>query len=143
MYYRWLSPVHAAFFRDKVFRSVWFPLRYLIFWRFQRITKGYLHGHGIGRHSEEEIYSIAERDLRAVSQFLGSKEFLFGSKPCLADAALFGLVATFIYAHKFPATCPQEILIRKELVNLGQHAERMKKAFYPDWDEIISKKSRT
>ena len=142
VYYRWLSPNHALFFRDLAFRQLWFPIRYIIFWRLQRKVWGYLNGHGIGRHSEQDIYSIAENDLKSYSVILGNKEFLFGSKPCLADAALFAIVASFLYVHSFPATCPQERLIRLHLTNLANHAERMKTTFFPDWDEIISKNYR-
>ena len=30
-----------------------------------------MHGHGIGRHTYEEIWSIGEKDLRALSTFIG------------------------------------------------------------------------
>ena len=39
------------------------------------------------------MYGISERDLLAVSEILGEKKFLFGEKPCLADASLFAFVA--------------------------------------------------
>ena len=143
VYYRWISPVHAAIFRDTMaLKGFWFPIRFFIFRSLQRKIRGYLHGHGIGRHSEQDIYDIGERDLRAFSEILGNKEFLFGSKPCLADAALFALVTSFLYVHSFPATCPQERLVRLHLRNLAEHAERMKTTFYPDWDELVSKNSR-
>ena len=111
-------------------------LRAAVHWRFQKKVKGYLQGHGIGRHSEKELYSIAEKDLRAVSAILGQKEFLFGDKPCLADAALFALVSNFIW--QMPQ-CPQGKLILSELKNLEEHSKAMKEAFYPDWDELIRK----
>ncbi|KAK3730130.1 hypothetical protein QZH41_004834 [Actinostola sp. cb2023] len=97
--------------------------------------KGYLHGHGIGRHSVEEIYGIAERDLKAVSACLGEKKFLFGDKPCIADASLFALVSNFIW--QMPQ-CPQGKLILAQLKNLEDHSKRVKETFYPDWDELTS-----
>ena len=75
------------------------PLNYLVLYKGQRKTRNYLWLHGIGRHTEEEMYAIAEPDLLAVSRILGDKKFLFGDKPCLADAALFGFIvgATWEY----------------------------------------------
>lgn len=36
-----------------------------------RLVKKELHGHGIGRHSDTEIWSIGKGDLTALSEFLG------------------------------------------------------------------------
>ncbi|HEY9832735.1 MAG TPA: glutathione S-transferase family protein [Stenomitos sp.] len=43
-----------------------------------------LWGHGMGRHSEPEIYEIGRRDLSALSDFLGDKPFFMGKKPPLS-----------------------------------------------------------
>ena len=96
--------------------------------------------HGIGRHSEQDVFGIAERDLLAVSEILGQKKFLFGEKPCLADAALFGFVAGFIWDSP---DSPYGMLTKSKATNLVKHAERMTEMYYPDWDEIISKKTKS
>ncbi|KXJ12862.1 failed axon connections homolog [Exaiptasia diaphana] len=116
------------------FGNVIFPLRNLVFrFVFQRAIRRNLHGQGIGRHSPEEIYGIAEKDLRSVSAILGEKKFLFGDKPCLADVFLFALVSNFIF---LTPVAPQAKLILTQLKNLEGHANRMKEAYYPDWDEV-------
>ena len=83
------------------------------------------------------MYRIGERDLRAAAELLGEKDFMFGSKPCLLDAVLFALVASI--AIDLPPEFPLNMVIRSELQNLVRHAERMKEAYYSDWDEIVSK----
>ena len=90
----------------------------------------------MGRHSEQELYGIAQRDLLAVSEILGQKKFLFGDKPCLADAALFAFIAAS--AWDLPKSSFDE-LIETKAQNLHTHAQRMKELYYPDWDEIISR----
>ncbi|KXJ12863.1 Failed axon connections-like [Exaiptasia diaphana] len=111
-----------------------FPLRYLLFrFGFQRNARRNLHGHGIGRHFPKEVYGIAEKDLRAVSTILGEKKFLFGDKACLADAYLFALVSNFIFVKP---VSPQGKVILTQLKNLEAHTNRMKEAYYPDWDEV-------
>ena len=106
----------------------------------KRSVRRDLWSHGIGRHSEEELYGIAERDLLAVSAILGQKKFLFGEKPCLADVAVFAFVAGS--AWECPRS-PFAEFTKAKAQNLLKHAERMKELYYPDWDDIISKKPKS
>lgn len=131
----WLTD-HSLKMREKLFRDYSTPMKYILLKLTQRTIRGYLHAHGIGRHTEEELYGIAERDLRAVSAYLGQKMFLFGDKPCLTDAAIFGIVGPFIW--EIPES-PQGVLITKELTNLVEHAKRMKEMYFPDWDQLLYK----
>lgn len=94
-----------------------------------------MEGHGIGKHTKEEIYSIAESDLRSVSLLLGDKEFFMGSEPTTIDCTMFGLLASFVYGAK---GSPQEKLIQEELKNLVDFCDRMKRDFWLDWGEICS-----
>ena len=113
-----------------------YPLKYVASWMFYRALKNYLWSHGIGRHTREEIYSIAENDLRAASELLGKKKYIMGTKPCLLDAVLFGLVSVLIW--NIP-TSPQANLIRSELKNLERHCYNIKEEYFPDWDQLILK----
>lgn len=106
----------------------------------KRTLKNYLWSHGIGRHTEGELYGIAERDLLAVSEILGQKKFLFGDKPCLADATVFAFVAAC--AWDMPESPIAEVT-KSKTKNLDKHARRMKELYYPDWDEIISGKPKS
>merc|ERR1739842_4417 len=66
---------------------------------FKRGTVKSAHGHGIGRHSEEEVKKMGLADLKAFSEYLGNKPFLFGEKPSIADASLFGFLAEILSTH--------------------------------------------
>ena len=138
-YYRYLSD-NAGSVRESFFGHFSLPSKYLIFYWLQRKFRKDLWSHGIGRHSEQELYGIAERDLLAVSAILGQKKFLFGEKPCLADAAVFAFIATGTW--ELPRS-PFAELTKSKAINLEKHAQRMKGIYYPDWDEIISKKKHT
>ncbi|KXJ12860.1 Failed axon connections-like [Exaiptasia diaphana] len=133
VHYRWCSE-HANEIRDLAFANLPLPIRIPVFWSYKRTLKSELYGHGIGRHTPEEIYGIAEKDLKAVSSILGEKRFLFGDKPCLADAALFSLVSNFIFTAP---NSTQGKLILTQLKNLDDHTEQMKELFYPDWDDVV------
>lgn len=140
VYCRWLSDYGAGIRKklfSKLFGHLFFPLKHLIAYRIKSKIRRDLWSHGMGRHSEQDLYGIAERDLLAVSEILGQKKFLFGEKPCLADVALFAFIAAS--AWDCPLS-PFDVLIKSKAQNLDSHARRMKEMYYPDWDEIISKK---
>ena len=115
-------------------------MKYVVFNGIKRKIKEQLWSHGIGRHTEQELCGIAERDLLAVSEILGQKKFLFGDKPCLADAAIFAFIAAC--AWDIPGS-PIGQLTKSKAKNLDKHAQRMKELYYPDWDEIMSKKPKS
>jgi len=52
-----------------------------------------MHGHGIGRHSPQEIYAFGASDLAALATQLGEKQFMFGDQPTGLDAAAYPMIA--------------------------------------------------
>jgi glutathione S-transferase len=62
----------------------------------RRRTIARTRGHGMGRHSREEIERLAILDLEALASILADKPFLMGERPCSADAATFGMVASLL-----------------------------------------------
>ncbi|XP_078383175.1 failed axon connections homolog [Oculina patagonica] len=139
LYYRWCSD-YAPAMRERWHGHDFLPIKYLVFYWKQRRYGKYLWSHGIGRHSQQELYGIGEKDLLAVSEILGRKKFLFGEKPCLADAALFAFIAAFTW---YNAESPLALFTKSKAKNLDEHAKRMKELYYPDWDEIILKKHKS
>ena len=57
---------------------------------------GGLHGHGMGRHTPDEVESIGKEDLVALSNILGDKPFLLGGQPSSYDATAYSFVAHLI-----------------------------------------------
>lgn len=47
------------------------PGFWLFYWFVKRAIKNATWGHGIGRHSVDEVWSIAQGDIEALSHFLG------------------------------------------------------------------------
>ena len=90
--------------------------------------------------NRRERFACGVGDLLAVSEILGHKKFLFGEKPCLADAALFAFIAAFTWESP---ESPFALLTKSKAKNLDEHVKRMKELYYPDWDEIISKKHKS
>ncbi|XP_070539810.1 failed axon connections homolog [Ptychodera flava] len=109
--------------------------KYLHMHRARRTQGKNMYGHGIGRHTEKELFSIVQKDLRAISTFLGEKKFLFGDEPCEYDCAIFGQLAQLLWCP-FPGS-PQQILIKGELRNIEEYCNMMKERFWPDWEQCI------
>lgn len=93
----------------------------------QTILAGY-HGHGLGRHTSEEVIQIMKADLDAVSTFLGDKPFFFGDKPTGVDATAYAVVANVI---NVPLDT-QLARFGRELPNLVAYCKRMQDRFFPD-----------
>lgn len=55
--------------------SLFGPFSDLLKWIFCHLTKGIvkreMYGHGIGRFSEEEMYTLMEKDMRTLAGLLG------------------------------------------------------------------------
>jgi glutathione S-transferase len=91
-------------------------------------------GHGLGRHSDEEIYDFGKTDLKALSEFLADKEYFFGKEPHLLDCVAFAHLAQFIY---IPFAGMKEWM-EVETANLVALVDRIKNRYWSDWDEICS-----
>lgn len=45
-------------------------------------------GYGTGRHADEEVYENAKKDLKALSDCLGSNDYFFGKEAHLVSLSL-------------------------------------------------------
>jgi glutathione S-transferase len=96
VYDRWMVDEHWRRFRDVVLGGLPVPVRPLIGPIARRGVRRQLQGHGIGLHSQDEIYSIGAADLRAIGEFLGAKPFFMGETPCEIDATAYGFLANIV-----------------------------------------------
>ncbi|XP_063054369.1 failed axon connections homolog [Engraulis encrasicolus] len=89
-----------------------------------------MYGHGIGRFSKEQVYTLMEKDMRALAILLGDKKYMMGSKLTTVDATVFGHLAQAMWS--VPGTRPEQ-LIKGELINLAMYCERMRRRLWPEW----------
>jgi len=92
---------------------------------------------GMGRHSKEDVYRWAKRDMRCISQILGKNKYILGDQPSVEDACVFGFAAQMLWG--FPATSPFGKLVEEELPNMKEYCNRMKEEFFPDWNQLLRK----
>ncbi|CDO60080.1 Protein C6orf168 [Candidatus Phaeomarinobacter ectocarpi] len=96
VYSRWIDPANDGAVYEQFFGSLPPVLRGLIYRSALKTTKAALHHQGLGRHTADEIYAFAARDLEAISQTLGDKPFLFGDAPTLADVVAFASLTNML-----------------------------------------------
>jgi len=89
-------------------------------------------GHGIGRHTPEEIHEFGKKDISRLSQALGTKQYFFGNEPHLLDCSAFAHLTQFIYTPFWEL----DKWIQENHQNLIDFVNRFKVRFFPDWERM-------
>jgi glutathione S-transferase len=61
-----------------------------------------MRSQGTGLHSRDEIYLLAQKAIKALSDYLADKPYFFGEKPCSLDASAFAFIAQIINSFDSP-----------------------------------------
>jgi glutathione S-transferase len=119
------------------FQKVPAPVRPIVVAMVRRKLRATLHGHGIGRHSRDEIAALGTKSINAIADFLAHKPFFFGPEPTGADATMFAFTCAMLCPHfESPIGAAAE---RRE--NLRRYVGRMTARFYPGMDELAGCKA--
>ena len=127
VYWRWLNDANFEKGPKAFFKRAPAPLRPIITAAVRRSIRRTLHGHGIGRHSEAEMTTMASRAIDALSQILGENRYFLGAQPCGADATAFAwLAGCLVPVFDSPVRDKME-----GAANLVAYRDRMMQEFYP------------
>lgn len=126
VYDRWMVESNWRTFKPALLGLVPMLVRPLVERMAKRGVWQELVGHGIGRHSPEEIHAIGMRDMNALADFLTEKPFFMGNEPTEIDASAYGLLANIL---EVPIETPVKTagLQRK---NLGAYCTRMRERYF-------------
>jgi len=91
---RWLSKEGQPLMVKQWFMDIPAPIRGLVTKMIFKGTKKAADGHGIGRHTPEEITALAMADLKAFEAVLGDKPYVLGDKPSEADCTCYAFLST-------------------------------------------------
>ncbi len=127
VYSRWMDESGWAITKPAYFGTLPPVLKQILPGILRKGVQKNLDAHGMGRHSDGEIYSIGSRDLVALSGFLSDKPFFFGDRPTLLDAAAHATVRNFL---DVPIEGPLKQKAH-QLENLVSFSNRMTERFYP------------
>lgn len=81
----------------------------------------YLWGQGIGRHTPEEVCARLNQDWAALSEILGERDFLMGTRPATIDASAYSYITNM---HRAPIAPKAKVLLDR-YPNLIAYAARM------------------
>ena len=126
IYARWIEDAGFSMTRAAFFGRMPAPSRWFVPKLARRGVRRELWGHGMGRHSPDQIYAIGKADLGALAEFLGAKAFMMGERPSSLDAAAYATFANILWV-------PQETPLKAHLAGCPQvssYCERMKARYY-------------
>lgn len=128
VYARWIEEPGWQLSKAAFFSKLPVPLKWFVPAMARRGLKKELWGHGMGRHSREEIYAIGCADLTALGDFLGDKAFFMGAQPTSLDACAYAFLANLLWV---PLDSPLKQHALK-YPNFEAFCRRMKAKYYPE-----------
>ncbi len=126
LYSRWIEPQGWAVTKNAFFGKLPAPLRWVIPTLARRGMHQQLHGQGMGRHSTQEIYAIAARDITALSDFLADKPYFMGDEPCALDASAYAFLANIVWVPMASALQQHAL----QYPRLEVYCRRMRSRYY-------------
>lgn len=126
LYARWAEDDNWAVTRKLFFSELPLVLRSIVPSLVRRDILRNLDGHGMGRHSREEIYEIGQRDTKALSDFLSDKPFLMGENPTSLDATGYGFLSNQLQTE-LPSALSD---YTQQFENLKDYCDRMEAKFW-------------
>lgn len=124
---RWLNDANFAKGPANFFKPIPWPIRGLIERSVRKQLRRTVHGHGLGRHTREDINTLAARAIGAVANVLGESDYLMGSSACGADATVYAFMSGILTPFFDSAIRPMALEHR----NLVAYCERMLRRFHP------------
>lgn len=126
VYSRFIDEPSWTHSRDLLLKDFPFGLRHFFGLLFQREVRSSLRGHGMGRHSRDEIYQLGHFDLEQLSSLLGDSAYFMGARPSAVDATAYAFLAC-ILLPKMKTPLTEKVL---ELQNLSDYVERLRLEYY-------------
>jgi len=129
MYVRWSNPdTNWEENKQAIFGGLPPVLRNIIPGVVRKQILKQIHGHGMGRHTPEEIFQLGKKDLKTLSDFLADKTCFMGDKPTTLDASAFGLLVNIL---RCPIESPLKEAARSHQ-NLVDFCDRVMHQYYSD-----------
>ena len=127
IYSRWVEDAGFKLTRHIFFAKMPPVLKRIVPHLARRGLRQEMHGHGMGRHSRDEIYAIGCRDIAALAHILGDQPYFMGAQPSSLDATAYAFLANLMW---IPIESPL-LDQAKKFPNLEAYCRRMKARYYP------------
>ena len=124
---RWLNDANWEVVKETFFGMIPALMRGFITKKIRQKVRDNMYAQGMGRHSVEEQFERADKDIKAILTLLGDKPFLFGDTPTAADVSAAPVLASM-------AGSPTETMLSKRInadAPLMAYLNRVREALYP------------
>lgn len=129
IYFRWLDDEGWPATRDTFFAGLNPLLRNFAANAVRRKTRRDANGHGLGRHSRDQIMHRFNEDMNALAACLGEKPYFGGYQPARIDASAYGVLCNVLHASQhLPLTD-----IARQHPNLIAHTDRMRDNYFAEY----------
>jgi len=127
---RWLTKDGYKFTKTCFKEIPWFA-RPFIFCKIKKNIQKTLYLQGLGRFSDDELYELANEDIKCLSSLLGESEYIFGTQePTSLDIYIFSFIASII---QLPYDYPLKTLVMNKR-NLVNHCKRIGHLYFQEYD---------
>ncbi|MCX7175189.1 MAG: glutathione S-transferase family protein [Proteobacteria bacterium] len=124
---RWMAAPGWEKTRPAFFGSLPWPLRIIVPLIARRGVRAELQGHGMGRHTPEQIHALGVADIDALATLLGNQTYFLGEHPTSTDAVAAAFLANILMV-------PFETPIKSATAahsNLSAYCQRMAQQYFP------------
>lgn len=126
VYSRWVLEETWPVSSKAFFGRMPLPLRLIVPTIYRKKVIQNLHKQGFGRHSKDELLTIADKTFNALSVMLGDKNYFYGEKICSFDAVVYAILCEFI-----TTTCSNVFNDKaRSYPNLVNFCQRIEQEFY-------------
>jgi glutathione S-transferase len=127
LYARWIDDAGWEITREAFFGRMGMPFKLFVPTLARRGIRAELHGHGMGRHSPQDIAALGIADIAALAALLGDRPYFLGEKPTSLDATAMGFLANVLMVD---LETPVKTATRGH-ANLVAYCERMAAQYFP------------
>jgi glutathione S-transferase len=128
LYDRWIAAPGWEMTRPAFFGGLPWPLRVIVPYVARRGIRAELRGHGMGRHTAEQIHALGIIDVDALAALLADQSYFLGEQPTSVDATAAAFLANMLMV-------PLETPIKAAAAahpNLVAYCRRMAQRFFPE-----------
>lgn len=118
---RWFIDENWIKMREEYFSHIPGVIRGPISTLIRKGTKKSAIGHGMSRHSDEDIFYHGFNTLRSIAIFLGDKDYFLGEKVSSFDSTIYAFTASALYSPYGPRMRAEA----QKYQNLVDYCERM------------------
>jgi len=127
---RWLTKDGFKFTKT-CFKEIPWCARPFVLCKIKKNVQKTLYLQGLGRFSDDELYELANEDIKCLSSLLGESEYVFGTQePTSLDIYIFSFIASII---QLPYDYPLKTLVMNKR-NLVNHCKRIGHLYFQEYD---------